>query len=68
MTTVQQDAHIDIDRGYDTLVSEFEKTLIMKALNETQGVKSRAAQALNINRTTLIEKMKRLGLDRSSNS
>lgn len=54
---------IDIDRGYDTLVSEFEKTLIMKALTETQGVKSKAAQALNINRTTLIEKMKRLGLD-----
>ena len=54
---------IDIDRGYDTLVSEFEKTLIMKALTETQGVKSRAAQVLNINRTTLIEKMKRLGLD-----
>lgn len=54
---------INIDRGYDTLVSEFEKTLIMKALTETQGVKSRAAQALNINRTTLIEKMKRLGLD-----
>lgn len=59
---------IDIDRGYDTLVSEFEKTLIMKALSETQGVKSKAAQALNINRTTLIEKMKRLGLDGSSNS
>jgi len=54
---------IDIDKGYDTLVSEFEKTLIMKALTETQGVKSKAAQALNINRTTLIEKMKRLGLD-----
>lgn len=54
---------LDIDRGYDTLVSEFEKTLIMKALNETRGVKSRAAQVLNINRTTLIEKMKRLGLD-----
>ena len=62
------DADIDIDKGYDTLVSEFEKTLIMKALSETQGVKSKAAQALNINRTTLIEKMKRLGLDGSSNS
>jgi hypothetical protein len=32
----------------------------MKALGETQGVKSKAAQVLNINRTTLIEKMKRL--------
>ncbi len=53
----------DIERGYDTLVSEFEKNLIVKALGETQGVKSKAAQVLNINRTTLIEKMKRLGLD-----
>ncbi len=54
---------LEIEKGYDTLVSEFEKTLIMKALGETQGVKSKAAQVLNINRTTLIEKMKRLGLD-----
>lgn len=54
---------LNIEKGYDTLVSEFEKTLIMKALQETQGVKSKAAQVLNINRTTLIEKMKRLGID-----
>lgn len=50
-------------KDYDTLVSEFEKSLITKALNETQGVKSKAAKVLNINRTTLIEKMKRLGLE-----
>ncbi|MEN6617174.1 MAG: sigma-54 dependent transcriptional regulator [Syntrophorhabdus sp.] len=62
-TREEKKPDINIDRGYDTLVSEFEKTLILKALNETQGVKSKAAQALNINRTTLIEKMKRLGLD-----
>jgi DNA-binding NtrC family response regulator len=55
--------YMDMERGYDTLVSEFEKSLITKALGETQGVKSKAAQVLNINRTTLIEKMKRLGLD-----
>lgn len=60
---LQRETSIDIDKGYDTLVSEFEKTLIIKALSETQGVKSKAAQVLNINRTTLIEKMKRLGLD-----
>jgi len=54
---------LDMERGYDTLVSEFEKSLITQALGETQGVKSKAAQVLNINRTTLIEKMKRLGLD-----
>jgi len=54
---------LDMQKGYDTLVSQFEQTLILKALNETNGVKSRAAQVLSMNRTTLIEKMKRLGLN-----
>ena len=53
---------LDLRKGYDTLVSEFEQTLILKALDETNGVKSKAAQILSMNRTTLIEKMKRLGL------
>jgi DNA-binding NtrC family response regulator len=54
---------MDILRGYDTLVSDYEKTLILKALNQTKGVKSQAARALQMNRTTLIEKMKRLGIE-----
>jgi len=45
------------------LIEDFEKNLILKALRKTNGVKSKAAQYLNINRTTLIEKLKRLGLD-----
>ncbi|MGA2108881.1 MAG: sigma-54 dependent transcriptional regulator [Syntrophorhabdales bacterium] len=53
---------LDLRKGYDTLVSEFEQTVILKALDETNGVKSKAAQILSMNRTTLIEKMKRLGL------
>jgi DNA-binding NtrC family response regulator len=55
----------DLQRGYDTLVSEFEQALILKALDETKGVKSKAAQILSMNRTTLIEKMKRLGITES---
>ncbi|NPA95811.1 MAG: sigma-54-dependent Fis family transcriptional regulator [Thermodesulfobacteria bacterium] len=43
-------------------VSELEKTLILKALERTGGVKNRAAKLLKMNRTTLIEKMKKLGL------
>jgi DNA-binding NtrC family response regulator len=58
----KENQQLDLARGYDTLVSEFEQTLILKALNETNGVKSRAAQILSMNRTTLIEKMKRLGI------
>jgi len=52
----------DIVKDYDTLVSEFEKGLILKALAKSQGVKSQAAKILSINRTTLIEKMKKLGI------
>ena len=53
----------DIDKGYGTLVSEYEKALILKALDKTKGVKSQAARMLKMNRTTLIEKMKRLGIE-----
>jgi len=56
-------AQMDIQKGYDTLVSEFEKDIIAKALQETSGVKSKAAQMLSMNRTTLIEKMKRLKME-----
>jgi len=45
------------------LIEDFEKNLILKALRKTNGVKSKAAQYLNINRTTLIEKLKRLRLE-----
>jgi DNA-binding NtrC family response regulator len=57
------EVEMDVLRGYDTLVSDFEKALILKALNQTKGVKSQAARVLQMNRTTLIEKMKRLGLE-----
>jgi two-component system response regulator AtoC len=57
------EVEVDVLKGYDTLVSDFEKALIHKALNQTKGVKSQAARVLQMNRTTLIEKMKRLGLE-----
>jgi sigma-54 specific flagellar transcriptional regulator A len=43
-------------------LEEYEKRLIQHALKLYNGVKSQAAKYLNINRTTLIEKMKRLGI------
>jgi DNA-binding NtrC family response regulator len=61
----RESGQLDLHRGYDTLVSEFEQSLILKALGETKGVKSKAAQILSMNRTTLIEKMKRLGITES---
>ncbi len=40
-------------------VQEFEKALIIQALDRTGWVKNRAAKLLKMNRTTLIEKMKK---------
>ncbi len=40
-------------------VQEFEKGLILKALARSDWVKSRAAALLHLNRTTLLEKMKK---------
>ncbi len=44
---------------FNRAVEEYEKQLILQALNETNGVKTKAAKLLKMNRTTLIEKMKR---------
>lgn len=50
------------DEGLDMerLVSDFERTLIRRALDRTGGNKSQAADLLRLKRTTLIEKLKRL--------
>jgi DNA-binding NtrC family response regulator len=40
-------------------LQEFERRLILQALERSSWVKSRAAQLLSLNRTTLIEKMKK---------
>ncbi|OPX20280.1 MAG: DNA-binding response regulator [Desulfobacca sp. 4484_104] len=40
-------------------VSEFERQLIIRALDKTGWVKNQAAQLLHLNRTTLIEKIKK---------
>jgi len=46
----------------DDKVNEFERNLILQALIKTGWVKNKAAQLLNLNRTTLIEKIKRQNL------
>ncbi len=45
------------------VVADLEKELIGQALILGKGVKARAAELLNINRTTLVEKIKRLKMD-----
>ena len=43
----------------NSAVSEFERTLILQSLEKTNWVKNRAAQLLQLKRTTLVEKIKR---------
>ena len=48
------------------LVKELERhenRLIVDAMRRANGVTSKAAQLLHVNRTTLVEKLKRKGLD-----
>jgi len=47
---------------FNEAVNEFENELILQALQKTSGNKNRAATLLNLNRTTLVEKLKRKGL------
>lgn len=53
------------EEGLDlgSAVESFENSLIRQALQRTQGNRNRAAQLLQMNRTTLIEKIRRKRLD-----
>ena len=47
---------------YNAAVTQFEKGLLLKALELSGGVKNKAAKLLALNRTTLVEKLKRFQL------
>jgi transcriptional regulator with PAS, ATPase and Fis domain len=47
---------------FNEMVSRLEKNLLVQALRKSHGVKNRAAKLLNLNRTTLVEKLKRFNL------
>jgi DNA-binding NtrC family response regulator len=47
----------------NSAVTEFEKALILQSLEKTQWVKNKAARLLKLNRTTLVEKIKRYQLE-----
>lgn len=50
-----------LERGgtFSRAVKNFEKRLILEALEKSDGVKTKAAKLLNIKRTTLVEKIKK---------
>lgn len=53
------DAGVDLKQ----ILSDIEDSLIMQAMNRTQGNKNQASKLLTLNRTTLIEKMKKKNLE-----
>jgi transcriptional regulator with PAS, ATPase and Fis domain len=49
--------------NFQNIVSSMERDLIMQSLKKSGGNKKLAAELLNLKRTTLIEKIKRIGLE-----
>ena len=45
-----------------SVVNQFERDILRKALEKSGGVKNRAAKLLNLNRTTYVEKLKRYNI------
>jgi transcriptional regulator with PAS, ATPase and Fis domain len=58
---------VELDVGgfdFNKAVTAYEKALILKALEKTRWVKNKAAELLQIKRTTLVEKIKRYNLEK----
>jgi len=51
----------------DAIMADYEEKMLLQALDNAGWVKTRAAELLKIKRTTLIEKMKRLGIPLKKN-
>ena len=52
--------------GFNQAVDQYQRSLILHALNETEWVKARAAGLLKMNRTTLVEKIKKMKIEPES--
>ena len=69
LTFTNQEVPLVVDSDQITLkqqVDGFEKALILKALSDSESNISGAARLLGVKRTTLIEKMARLEINKSS--
>lgn len=65
--SIRKSFHVGIPEGGLNLkqaVEEFERELILEALEKTDWVKNKAANLLSLNRTTLVEKLKKLKIKR----
>jgi len=52
--------------GFNQAVDQYQSSLIRHALDETGWVKARAAELLKMNRTTLVEKIKKMNIQQES--
>jgi DNA-binding NtrC family response regulator len=71
LSTVPTESCVHFSQQGINLVKEldqYETRLIAEALRQAKGITSRAAQLLQLNRTTLVEKLKRKGLDAKAHS
>lgn len=50
-------------KGFNEAIDSHQKKLILHALNETNWVKAKAAELLQMKRTTLVEKIKKMNLE-----
>jgi nitrogen regulation protein NR(I) len=60
---VKDDDIPDSGINLNAVIDNMEKKLILRALEKTGGVKNKAAELLGLNRTTLIEKMKKKNIE-----
>ncbi|OQY00422.1 MAG: RNA polymerase subunit sigma-54 [Desulfobacteraceae bacterium 4572_130] len=49
--------------GFNDAVEQYQKSLILYALNQTNWIKARAAELLKMNRTTLVEKIRKMKIE-----
>ena len=52
--------------GFNQAIDQYQRSLILHALDETKWVKARAAALLKMNRTTLVEKIKKMKIEQKS--
>ena len=57
------DETIDFDKGLGNLVEDYERNLILKALEQNSFNKLQTAKMLNMNRGTLMSKLKKYGIN-----
>ncbi|MCD4743013.1 MAG: sigma-54-dependent Fis family transcriptional regulator, partial [Desulfobacteraceae bacterium] len=56
------------DIGFNKAVDQFQKSLICHALDQTNWVKAKAAKLLQMNRTTLVEKIKKMHIEQGEST